>query len=1048
MQFKKNIIGSILTLLVSTSSGINAHEVTGNVNLLKENPQSNKFSKKGQSLYIVQLKGKPGIAQAQNIGELLPSNQLVGIAGNNYNANTPAMQTYTRALQQRQNTLANSIDSLNIIHFFKHTFNGFSAKLTDKQKKQLESHPEVIGVWEDKLQKITTSNTPEFLGLTGPSGQYSFNIKGEDVVIGVLDTGIVPEHPSFSDDGSYSDPSTIGWTGICDAGEESQANTFKCNNKLIGARYFNDSFKSIYEIQTSLGEFISPRDADGHGSHTASTAGGNANVVAQLSGVDAGVISGIAPRSRVAMYKVCWNSDYKSPEGADESGCFPSDSMAAIDQAVVDGVDVINFSIGGSRTDLTQPAAAAMLRATQAGVFVSVSAGNDGPEAETIGTPAPWVTNVAASTYNGTSKVIGKKLIVNSGSLIGNSFVAVPSGFSPIVNNLTGDVVATDSVEACNEPDGSNPIINQVNLVGKIALISRGSCAFTEKFINAQEAGAIAAIVYSYADTSPFSMGGTDPAATIPGSMISFDDGQALLSSISEETTNVTFSDVNASVDTLEIGNTMADFSSRGPNQSSYDIIKPDITAPGVKILAATTNTPMFTTKGESFQYLQGTSMSSPHIAGMAALFKDSNPEWSPAQIKSALMTTARQNIMKEDGVTPADPFDFGAGHASPVDAMEPGLVYDANYNDYLAFLCGIGNDSFVAASEITCNDLTDAGFSTEPSQLNIASIAIAELASVETISRTVTNTSEIPSVYTATIDAPEGINIEVTTYSPDGNSNENRTLSVTPGGTARYTLTFSKTEDAIINEWRFGSITWSDNAGHTVRSPIAIKAAPQISIETPKNITGTLNRGRLSFPVKMLYSGGTSTDFAGFVAPFGSTRTVTQDPDQEFSFNEDGLATHLFHLPEGTKVARFSLRDNLVGDGSGNVDLDMYIYRCDEWSCSQVGQSLNAASNEDVVLVNPEPRENVDIGDVYLVWVHGYELAGMSTLEYTMPVWIADTKESTSRVISSRRAIKNRFNNVTIMTKGLTEGTYMGGITFYDDKGVSQGTTIVEINN
>jgi hypothetical protein len=141
-------------------------------------------------------------------------------------------------------------------------------------------------------------------------------------------------------------------------------------------------------------------------------------------------------------------------------------------------------------------------------------------------------------------------------------------------------------------------------------------------------------------------------------------------------------------------------------------------------------------------------------------------------------------------------------------------------------------------------------------------------------------------------------------------------------------------------------------------------------------------------------------------------------------------------------------LVDGLVGDGAGNVDLDLYVYRCDQWSCTQVGQSLNAASNEDVILVNPEPRANVDVGDVYLIWVHGYNLAGAQSLEYTMPVWIADSKESTSRVISSTRAIEGRFNNVTIMTRGLTEGTFMGGITFYDDQGVAQGTTVVEINN
>jgi subtilisin family serine protease len=1047
MQFRKSIIGSIVTLAFTASSGIQANEVTGNTSLFKEVGPINAV-KKRTSLYIVQMKEQPGVAQAQTIGELLPSNQTVGVAGNSYNATTPAMLAYTNALQARQNKVASEVGSLDIIHSFKHTFNGFSAQLTEKQKNQLELHPDVIGVWKDELQTITTSNTPAFLGLTGSNGQHTLGIKGEDVVIGVLDTGIVPEHPSFADDGSYSDPATFGWAGTCDAGQEAEANTFNCNNKLIGARFFNESFKSVYEVQTTLGEFISPRDADGHGSHTASTAGGNANVAAILTGADAGIVSGIAPRARISVYKVCWNSDYETPEGVKERGCFPSDSMAAIDQAVIDGVDVINFSIGGSRTDLTQPAAAAMLRATQAGVFVSVSAGNDGPDVETIGTPAPWITTVAASTYDGTSKVIGKELDVNSGNAAGTSLVSVPAGFAPAANGLSGDLVASESVEACDTEDGTNPIIGQASLAGKIALIARGSCGFTEKFLNAQEAGAIATIVYTYVDTAPFAMGGTDPAVTIPGSMVSFNDGQALLASINTEVTNITFSDTNTSIDAAEVGNTMASFSSRGPNTASYDIIKPDITAPGVKILAATTNTPMFEAHGETFKYLQGTSMSSPHIAGMAALFKGSNPEWSPSQIKSALMTTARQNITKEDSTTPADPFDFGAGHASPIDAMDPGLVYSANYNDYLAFLCGIGNETFVAGSGTTCAALIGAGFSVDPSQLNIASIGIAELARPESISRTVTNVSETDSTYTATIVAPEGVDVSVTTFDAEGNAVPDNLLIVAAGGTARYTLNFAKNDDAEIDVWKFGSITWTDSASHSVRSPIAIKAAAEATIEVPANISATLNRGRLSFPVKMLYTGPTSIDYAGLAAPFGSTRTVTKDVDQEFAFNETGLGTHFFSLPVGTKVARFSLVNGLIGDGSGASDLDLYVYRCDKWSCSRVGQSLNGGSNETVTLVNPEPRADIDVGDTYLVWVHGYDLAGAETLEYTMPVWVADSVDPSTRVSAPRNAVEGRFNHIRISTRGLTEGTYMGGITFYDDKGEAQGTTAVEVNN
>ncbi len=1044
MHFKKSLVGSLITLAITATANTTAvaNEVSGDINKFKS-VGSEVNTKQKATGYIVQLKGKTAIAQAQDIGELLPTNQLVANTGNRYNAHTPAMKAYTKALVNKQKQVASSIDSINILHSFKHTYNGFTAKLNAKQKAQLESHPDVIGVYEDSLEVVNTANTPEFLGLTGESGQHTMNIKGEGVIIGVIDTGVWPENPSFADDGSYSDPADLGWLGACDTGTDEE---FACNNKLIGARYFKSSFESTYEIQYALGEFESPRDADGHGSHTASTAGGNENVDAILSGTPVGTVSGMAPRARIAAYKVCWNSDYETPEGAKERGCFGGDTMAAIDSAVVDGVDVLNYSIGGSRTDLTVPATAAMLNATAAGVFVAVSAGNDGPDKETVGTPAPWVTSVAASTYNGTSAIVGKALDITSGSLAGSSVLSVPSGFSPATVGLSGELALAEPVQACNDA----PLTNGDDLAGKVALIARGSCAFTEKFFNAQNAGAVGVVVYTTEGTSPFSMGGTDPAVTITGSMISFADGQALSTSIVEGSTSVVFTDNTTSGEAVEVGNTMADFSSRGPNLNTYDIIKPDITAPGVKILAATTSAPMFDTQGESFKYLQGTSMSSPHIAGLAALFKESNSSWSPAQIKSAMMTTARQNLTKEDGTTQADPYDFGSGHVAPVAALDPGLLFDTNLADYLAFLCGQDKEAFVSGYDTSCADLTSTGFSTDASQLNLPSIAIAELLDPETIFRTVSNATPVASSYTATVEAPAGFDISVQTFDAAGEETEATTLDVAgEGGKASFAITVSQTETTEIEAWKFGAITWTDNAGHSVRLPLAIKAIPTVQIEVPELISGELNRGRFRFPVKMLYSGRTSIEHAGLVAPFGTAGSVEQDPDADFSFNEDGLGTHFFNIPEGTKVARFSLSDALVGDGSGAADLDMYVYRCDKWSCSRVASSLNAASNEDVVLTNPEGRSDIDVGDIYLVWIHGYNTADVSPLNYTMVGWIADQAERSTRVISSRRAINGRFNYTSILTRGLPTGTtYMGAVTYFNAEGEAEGTTVLELKN
>jgi len=1041
MQFRRSILGTFITLAVTAtaSSYATANEISVDQSKLSTNGASLNL-KQNTSSYIVQLKGQTAIAHAQDIGELLPTNQLVSPAGNNYNAATPAMKAYTKALEKRQNNVAGSIGSINILHSFKHTYNGFSAKLNAKQKAQLEAHPDVVGVWEDRLEIINTSNTPAFLGLTGAGGQHTLNIKGEGIVIGIVDTGIWPEHPSFADDGSYSDPSLCGWQVTCDTENDPE---FTCNNKLIGARYFKDSFEGSYPIQYELGEFESPRDADGHGSHTASTAGGNENVAAIVGGIDAGNVSGIAPRARIAMYKACWNSSYETPEGEKQSGCFYGDTMAAIDQAVIDGVDVINYSIGGSRTDLTIPSTASMLSATQAGVFVAVSAGNSGPDAETVGTPAPWVTSVAASTYDGLLPVKGDALAVTTGPLSPSELFSIPAAFAPLADNLTGDLVLAEPVEACNEA----PLTNADDLAGKVALIARGTCAFTEKFLNAQNAGATAVVVYTYTDTAPFAMGGEDPAVAIPGVMISFDDGQALTASVNEEITNVTFTQNTINSEVEEVGNIMASFSSRGPNLNTYDIIKPDITAPGVKILAATTAAPLQGEQGNSFAYLQGTSMSSPHIAGMAASFQESNASWSPAQIKSALMTTARQNLTKEDGSTQADPYDFGSGHADPVSALDPGLLFDTNIGDYLAFLCGQDKTDFVEARGTSCAELDEMGHSQDASQLNLPSIAISQLLEAETIFRTVSNATNVVSSYSATIEAPEGFVVTVATFDANGSETEATTLDVEANGNASFALTITKTETSESDVWKFGAITWIDGAGHSVRLPLAIKAIPTSKIEVPESISGEMKRGRYRFPVKMLYSGNTSVDYAGLVAPFGAVGTVEQDPGQSFEFLGAGTTYHGFLMPEGTKVARFSLRDSLVNvDGS---DLDLYVYRCISWSCTPVATSLNAGSDEDVILTNPEPANNGDAGDLYITFIHGYSTGGESSTDYTMLGWIADQADSATRVVSSRRAIKGRYNYTTIMSRGLIPGmVYMGGVTYYNADGEAEGTTVLELVN
>lgn len=362
--------------------------------------------------------------------------------GSKLDTKAPAVASYRAYLQSRHQAMLGSVGAARKVYSYAYTFNGFAAQLSETQAQKLAGTPGVLAVVEDELRKPDTATTPQFLGLSGREGFWNeTGAKGENVIIGMVDSGIWPELKSFSDrrqpdlddrldkQGWHGGDSAYrpirGWGGTCVAGEEfTPAN---CNNKLIGARYYNSGFGGDAEIKAKFPyEYLSPRDADGHGTHTASTAGGNANVAATGPAAAYGKVSGMAPRARIAVYKVCWGRTEA------DAGCFPSDSVAAIDQAVEDGVDVINFSISGTTGNFLDPVEQAFLRAADAGVFVAASAGNSGPGASTVAHPSPWITTVAAGTHNRT--LVGSVTLGNGTSLSGASAAAGALASSPLIN--------------------------------------------------------------------------------------------------------------------------------------------------------------------------------------------------------------------------------------------------------------------------------------------------------------------------------------------------------------------------------------------------------------------------------------------------------------------------------------------------------------------------------------------------------------------------------------------------------------------------------------
>ncbi len=820
----------------------------------------------------------------------------------------------------------------------------------------------------------------------------------------MIDTGIWPEHPSVADvptpkKGNKGPsipygPAPAGWTGeACEFGNTAfNANdaAFTCNNKLLGAQFYNSGFpeSDLCGGGQACGwtEFLSARDNDGHGSHTTTTAGGNNGVAASIGGESLGTVSGMAPRARIATYKVCWNGSTWPIRG-----CASVDSMMAIDQAVADGVDVINFSIGGSSTSFGGPDDIAFLFAADAGVFVATSAGNTGPGAQTIGTPSgvPWITAVAAAQDD---QVFGLGVdIATSAAGVSGIYEGVEAAISvplSVTGTVSGDLVIADPLIGCA------PLNNTID---GIALIQRGGCAFSTKFLNAQAAGAIGLIVFNN-NGDPITMGGDSTGITIPGVMFSQSDGELIFDTM--QGGDGVFATMDPAI-TVPKENTIASFSSRGPNGGAPDIIKPDVAAPGVAILAAETpDGNDFQVQGELFQSINGTSMASPHVAGLFALLKQAHPEWTPAMARSAIMTTARQNLKKTFGDAPADPFDIGAGHIVPSDSFDPGLAYDAGLFEYAAFSCG---NNFQIFSDGSCNFLASLGLSFDGSDLNLPSIGIGELIGSQTVTRTVTSVSNNngKKSYTVSVDAPPGTSVSVSPSS----------FKLKPGQSASYQVTISTTSAAALDQWTFGSLTWSHGGEYSVSSPIAVRP---VAFSAPANVGGAGTDGSLSYDVKFGYEGNFAATMDGLTEGEGQPDVVA----------DGGNTLHFFFVPPGTTLARFSLFDSEIG---AQNDLDLQIQGPDSAGYPFVCSSGTATSEEQCDLVNPAPG-------FYAAFVIDFASDAGPTSYVLWNFNLDGTDAGNTTVTAPPAAVLGTDGQISIDWFGLSAGTRALGIVSYSD--------------
>ena len=949
-------------------------------------------------VYVVIMVQEPAVVYEGGIAGY-PATKPRG--GRKFDPNSKNARSYRKFLEKGQaNALASAgISASRKLSSLTVALNGFAAKLSNQEANKIAGLQGVALVVPDELLQPTTDNSPNFLGLNDPGGAYLKGYDGEGVVVGVIDSGIWPEHPSFADDGTF-DASPIGPVP-CEFGNTAHHPddvAFTCNNKLIGARQMLATYRLV--IGADADEFDSTRDDNGHGTHTASTAAGNVDVAASALGIDRGLVAGIAPRAHVIAYK-----------GLGKLGGFGSDLAAAIDQAVADGVDVINYSVGSGNFAIG-PDDVAFLFAEDAGVHVATSAGNTGPGAATLGSPSsvPWLTTVGASTQDRTFQ--GSAVSSDGWEFFGASFTAG-----------TPELKLVDAADAGNELCANNATLDPLVVAGNIVLCRRGAVDRAEKSLAVANAGGAGMILYNANDAQSQN---TDNHH-VPSVHISNTDGLAIKTYIAGAGADAV-AQINGGTFTSIDAPWMASFSSRGPNRLSGDIIKPDITAPGVNVLAGASpvhNGP--DVQGQLFQAIGGTSMSSPHIAGIFALLKQAHPDWSPALVRSSLMTTADQEVMKEDGATPADPFDLGGGHVDPSgkankgSILQPGLGYDAGLFEYAGFTCGAELNIFTSG---TCDFLAAIGVPIDPSDLNLPSIGVADLVGAQTITRTVTSVANDSGwrTYNVWANAPQGYEVSV---SPS-------TFSLKSGMSRDFEVTITRT-NATLGDWRFGSLTWSDETGHyDVYSPIAVRGA---LFSAPTDVTGSGVDGGTSFDVKFGYDGTYSAAAHGLEAAVVFSANVLQDPDQSFD-PSDGFSNPHPVAVTGATHLRFAMPPEATEAGA---DIDLYLANP---SGVIVAASTNGGTDEQIDIVSPTDG-------TWTLWVHGWLTPGGDS-DYDLYSWVVSATPGGNMTIDSAPASASTgaTGTVDVSWAGAVAGEWHLGAVSHSDGSNLLGLTLIEVDN
>ncbi|XP_019158764.1 PREDICTED: subtilisin-like protease SBT1.1 [Ipomoea nil] len=695
-----------------------------------------------------------------------------------------------------------------LLYVYETAVSGFAAKLSRQQLESLKHVHGFLAAVPDEMLTLHTTHSPQFLGLRNGKGLWGAKSLASDVIVGVVDTGIWPEHISFRDAGIMS-PVPARWKGTCEAGRAFSPSN--CNKKLVGARTFYKGYESIVGKINETVEYKSPRDSEGHGTHTASTAAGDLVKDASFLGLARGSAGGMKYTARIAAYKACYTL-----------GCSSIDVLAAVDQAVKDGVDILSLSLGGllPKPFYTDNIAIAAFGATQKGVFVCSSAGNSGPLTSSVSNTAPWIMTVAASSLD---RRFPAMVELGNGRVFRGESLYSGKAVNQKLPLVYGRTAGGKGAEFCSHGSLSSRLVK-----GRIVVCERGNSARAEKGSEVKRSGGAGMILINretegeevYADPH-----------FLPATALGFSAGIAVkkyINSSKSATASIKFQGT-------VYGNrapVMAAFSSRGPSAVSPEIIKPDVTAPGVNILAAwppNIGPTMLEADNRSveFNILSGTSMSCPHVSGLAALLKSVHGDWSPAAIKSALMTTSYTLDSRKSPITDsvstnpisATPFAFGSGHVDPERAAHPGLIYDISTQDYFNYLCSLNYNSTQISLLLRKKSACPTHHHHQPGDLNYPSFAVifdsSSSNSSHTFTRTATNVGIPESVYAVHVMEPDGVSVIV----------KPKVLKFNKmGQNLSYTVSFVAQRGKIASGGghSFGSLVWK-STNFTVRSPIAV---------------------------------------------------------------------------------------------------------------------------------------------------------------------------------------------------------------------------------